>query len=153
MQVLAPRLQSIQLYTIEIHEALVNRVAEIGWSLLADDAHHAARQFSIEFVVRGEHGNLLSRELLRQLKVWCTLLDSHLLSLIGTSHYATVVVRQNHDRFSLQVRTENLLAWAVTIVQISYTVHLFYIFSKVLIRWITVPQIWKFSGSLTLKTG
>jgi hypothetical protein len=109
MQVFAPRLQLIQLYTIEIHEALVNRIAEIGWRLLSDDAYYTASQFSVEFIVRGKDCDLLPREQLSQLKIWRTLLDAHLLSLIGTSYYATVVVRQNHDRLSLQIRPENLL--------------------------------------------
>ena len=100
----------------KIHEALVNRVAEIGWCLLTDDAHYTSCQFSIQFIVRGEYGNLLPRELLRQLKVWRTLLDAHLLSLVGTCHYTAVVIRQHHDWLSLQVRTENLLARTVAIV-------------------------------------
>ncbi len=91
---------------------------------MADDAHYTTCQFSIEFVVRREYGNLLPRKQLSQLKVWRTLLDAHLLSLIGTSYYAAVVVRQNYDWLSLQIRTENLLAGAVAIVQVSYTVHL-----------------------------
>ena len=93
VQILAPRLQLIQLYTIEIHETLVYRVTEIGRRLLADDAHYTTSQFSIEFIVRGENCDLLPRKQLSQLKVWCALLDAHLLCLVGTSHYATVVVR------------------------------------------------------------
>ena len=76
----------------KIHEALVNRIAEIGWRLLSDEAHYATCQLAIEFVVRGEHGYLLTREQLSQLEIRCTLLDSHLLSLVGTCHYATVVL-------------------------------------------------------------
>ena len=50
------------LNAVKIHEALVNRVVEIGRCFLADDAHHSTCQFPIKFVVRREHGNLLSRE-------------------------------------------------------------------------------------------
>ena len=94
MKVLAPCLQLIQLYAIEIHKAFINRVAEIGWCLLTDDAHYTSCQFSIQFIVRGEYGNLLPRELLRQLKVRRTLLDAHLFSLVGTCYNTAVVIRQ-----------------------------------------------------------
>ena len=38
------------------------------------------------------------------------ILDAHLLSLVGTHHYATVIVAQYDYRFPLQVRPENFLA-------------------------------------------
>ena len=110
MQPFAPLLQLVQFYAVQIHEALVNRVAEIRGSLLPDDAHHPTRQFAVQLVVRREHGNLIIWELLLQLKVWCALFHAHGFRLVATCHYATIVVRENHDRNALQVWSEDALA-------------------------------------------
>ena len=47
VQVLTPLLQILMLHAVKIDEAFVNRIAEIGWHLLTDQAHNAASQFSI----------------------------------------------------------------------------------------------------------
>jgi hypothetical protein len=62
-----------------------------------------------------------------------TSLDAHCLGLITAGYYATVVVRQNHHRLSVQVGTKNTLAAYVAIITVDDAVHTDY-FSKVLIK-------------------
>jgi hypothetical protein len=55
-------------------------------------------------------------ELLSQLKIRRSSLDAHCLGFITAGNYATIVVRQNHYRLSVQIRTENTLEAYVAIV-------------------------------------
>ena len=48
VQTLAPLLEIDALHAVEIDEALVDAVAEVGGRLLADDHHHARRQVAIK---------------------------------------------------------------------------------------------------------
>ena len=88
------------LHAVKIDEALVYRIAEIGWYLLTDQAHDTASQFSIKFIVRGKHGNLMVRELLGQLEIRRSSFDTHRLCFIATGNYTTIVIAQYHDWLS-----------------------------------------------------
>ena len=48
---------------------------------------------------------------------------AHCLGLITASYYATVIIAQNHNRFSVQIRTENTLAAYVAIIAVNDAVH------------------------------
>ena len=76
VQVLTPLLQVQMIHTVKIDEALIDGISEIGRNLLGDKAYDTTCQFSIEFIVRGEHCNLCVGKLLSQLIVWCSSLNS-----------------------------------------------------------------------------
>jgi hypothetical protein len=92
MQVLTPLLQLVKFDAVEVHEALINRIAEIGGCLFSDDAHYPTRQFPIEFIVRGKDSNLIVWELLFKLEIRRALLHSHRLGLVATSHDTAIIV-------------------------------------------------------------
>ena len=93
IQMLAPLLEIHALHAVEIDEALVDAVAEVGGCLLADDHHHARGQVAIQLVVAAEDGYLLIRELLLHLEIGGALLDAQRLGLVAAGHYAAVVIR------------------------------------------------------------
>ena len=123
VKMLAPLLQLVECYAVQIQKALVDGVAEIRGSLLSDDAHYPTRQFAIQLVVRREHGNLLIRELLSQLKVRRTFFHTQGLRLVAPCHHTAVVVRQHDDRLTLQVWSEDALAGNVAVIEVGNSVH------------------------------
>ena len=92
VQTLAPLLEIDALHAVEIDEALVDAVAEVGGRLLADDHHHARGQVAIQLVVAAEDGDILIFKLLLHLEIGCALLDTQCLRLVAAGHYATVVI-------------------------------------------------------------
>ena len=108
MQILAPFLQVQMLHAIKVDEALVNGIAKICRNLFTDNAYYTTCQFSVQFIVGREHGNLLVRELLGQLEIWSSL-NPHLLSFIRPRYYASVVIRQYYHRHTFQIRPKDTL--------------------------------------------
>ena len=123
MKFFAPCFQIQMLHAIKIDKALVDAVAEIGWSLLADDWNHTACQFAIQLIVWWEYDNLLIGKLLCQLEIRCSGFDAHFLGFIWPCHYATVIVRENNDRLVLQIWSKDALAWYVTVIAVNDAVH------------------------------
>ena len=120
VEVLAPLLEVVKLYAVEVHETLIDGVSEVGGSLFADDTDHSSCQFTIEFVVRGKDRYLLIWEQLGQLEIGRTFLDAHRFGLIGTGYYAAVIVGEHHAGHSRQIRSENPLTTHVAIVITNY---------------------------------
>ena len=123
VQLLAPGLQVHSLQVLEIDEALVDGVAEVGRSLLLDDGDHAGRHLAIELIVGGEDRYLVLRKLLLELEKGCSRLHSQRLGLVAPGHHAAVVVGQYDHGFSLQVWTENPLTRDVAVVAVDDAVH------------------------------
>ena len=111
------------LHPVKIDKALVNRISKICWRFLADDADDPRCQVSIQFIVAAENGYLLVWALLCQFELRCPLLDSQRLGLVAAGYDTAVIVAQHHNRFALQVRTENPLTAHITVIAVNDAVH------------------------------
>ena len=92
VKMFAPLLEIDALHAVEIDEALVDAVAEVGGCLLADDHHNTRGQVTIQLIIAAEDGYLLIFKLLLHLEIGGAFLDAQRLGLIAASHYAAVVV-------------------------------------------------------------
>ena len=111
------------LQSVEIDKALVDAIAEIGWSFLPDDFHYPACQFSIQLIVAGEHGYLLVWELLGKLEVWGSGFDAHLLGFVTAGYDTAIVVAQYNNRLAVQVRAKDSFARDIAVITVNDAVH------------------------------
>ena len=123
VHVLTPGLQVHVLHTLEVDEAFVNAVAEVGRHFLTNEAHYASSEFTIQFVVRREGCNLLIGILLQHLEIGHACLDAQFLGFIRSCHHASIIVRQHHDGLVLQIRPKDTLARNVAVITIDDAVH------------------------------
>ena len=123
VQPLAPFFEFGEAVAVEAHEALVYGISETVGRLAANDVYDACREFLIKFVVGREYGNLFPRKLLRELIIGRAGLDAEGLCLVGARHNAAVVIRQHHDGYAFQIRSEHALATHVTVVAVNNAVH------------------------------
>ena len=118
VKVFAPCLEIHMIHAVKYAKAFINGVTMKLRTVSSHDIHQPSGHIRVELIVRGEGVDLLAGEELSQLEERGAFFDAELLRLIAAGHHAPIIIGQDDNDLSVQIRTERALTTDVAVVDI-----------------------------------